>query len=464
MVATKTRRDERNDSLLDTPLRDLKALRCAALYGANASGKSNVLRAMRVFSRMVSKSQRQWNPMGGVPTWDPFALDGVSRNAETEFQIDFVLRQRVYNYGFRFNQTIFVDEWLKDITKREKQIFCRKTISRPTSTSFEDQLSSLAAQQNGQNATEDSNVSVDFPGRNLGATSEDSKHLDAITLQTRPNSLFLSSAAQSNHEFLSNIFKGIVEHFQIISTSFGQPWRLRTADICAAEGRKEQIKAFLAFADFDIVDVEVTDKEIPANLKGLLDQTEGLLKEIEQESVMTTNSMNSSSRFHKIKMVHSVTGDQSYLLDFDEESAGTRAYFYMLGPILDVLRDGTLLLIDELESSLHPHLARQFVRIFNDPALNPKGAQLIFATHDTNLLDLNLLRRDQIWLTEKNDEGATVLIPLSDYKVRTDQKIASAYLHGRFGAIPFLDEKWLRAALELPTDKPTASVSKDEAR
>jgi hypothetical protein len=104
-------------------------------------------------------------------------------------------------------------------------------------------------------------------------------------------------------------------------------------------------------------------------------------------------------------------------------------------------------MIDELESSLHPALARELVRLFNSPDLNPKGAQIIFTTHSTTLLDLDLLRRDQIWFTEKTSDGATKLYPLSDYQPRTNQNIEAGYLGGRFGAIPFLDKQLLRESL-----------------
>lgn len=437
LIAAKTRSDERNDSLLDTPIKDVKALRCAAIYGANASGKSNVLYALRVFSRMVSNSQRKWNPLGTIPTWDPFALDEISGAGETEFQIDFVLGPRVYNYGFRFNRAVFLEEWLIDKTGKAKELFRR--------------------------VTEDSNISVKFTGRNLDATAEDSKHLDAIKLQTRPNSLFLSSAAQNNQEMLSTIFRWIVERFHQISTKDPSTLRLYTAEACSEPSRKEKIKELLRFADVGISDIEVAEEEEPEQAKKFHSAFVRALKEIDPEAASNMSEASPRSR-HNIKMVHSVADDKSYPLNFEEESAGTRAYFYMLGPILDVLRDGTLVLVDELEASLHPHLAKQIVRIFNDQTLNPKGTQLIFATHDTNLLDLNLLRRDQIWFTEKNPDGATVLIPLSDFKVRKDQNIASAYLHGRFGAIPFLDERWLRAALELPSEKSSEPTSIDEAR
>lgn len=463
LVAINTRSDERNDSLLETPVKGLKALRSAALYGANASGKSNLLSAMHVFSRMVSASQRRWNPTGAIPTWDPFALDESSATEESEFQIDFVIEQKVYNYGFRFNRTIFIEEWLKDITRREKQIFRRSTSPKTIPGNFEQEMGRLATLQSAQVSAEESEVSVKYPGRNLGDTAKSSKHLAAIKLQTRSNSLFLSAAAQNNHEFLAGVFRWIVQRFSELSTDAPRTLRFYTAEYCSEPARKEKVKELLRFADIGIADVEVAEEEEPEQAKQFHAAFVRALKEVDPETASNLSEAPSFSR-HNIKMVHSVAAGKSYPLNFEQESAGTQSYFSMLGPLLDVLRDGTLVLIDELEASLHPLLARHIVRIFNDPKLNPNGAQLIFATHDINLLDLDLMRRDQIWFTEKNDSGATILVPLSEFKVRTDQNIASAYMHGRFGGIPFLDERWLRAALEAPKDKPCEPISDGQAR
>jgi len=150
----------------------------------------------------------------------------------------------------------------------------------------------------------------------------------------------------------------------------------------------------------------------------------------------------------EVRMLHRGAEGKLYPLATSQQSRGTLAYFSILGPLLDELRDGSILLIDELESSMHPLLVRQLVRIFNDPDLNPRGAQVIFTTHNTGILDPQILRRDQIWFTERKQDGATALYPLTEYKPRKDQNIEVAYLHGRFGAIPFLDSELLYSALQ----------------
>jgi hypothetical protein len=275
--------------------------------------------------------------------------------------------------------------------------------------------------------------------------------------------LFLSAAAQSHHKLLSEIFNWVFARFNEISSSVPHVLRLYTADDCAEPDRKERIKKLLQFADVGISDIEVAEEEETEQAKKFRTALVRALEEADPEAAAKMSQSSSRSR-HNIKMVHSVAGGKSYPLDFDEESDGTKTYFSMLGPILEVLRNGTLVLIDELEASLHPHLAKQIIRIFNEPALNPNGAQLIFATHDTNLLDLDLMRRDQFWFTVKNENGETVLVPLSDYKPRKDQNIEAAYLHGRFGAVPFLDDDLLRAALAVQEEKQSVSVADDEGR
>jgi AAA15 family ATPase/GTPase len=433
LVAVATRTNEHNHVLLNTPIKDVKALRCAALYGANASGKSNFLRAMSRFSAIVANSQRKWEPTGEIPYWDPFELDDHSRNAETAFEIDFTLNSVIYNYGFSFNKSAFVDEWLIDNSGRAKTLFKRKT--------------------------EGSSTAVGFPGKNLGSTSDETKLLDLARLQTRPNSLFLSSAAQSNHELLSSIFKWIIEGFNVLSLR-DELFRSYTAEGCSKAERKQQIRDLLAGADVGIVDFRISEEEPPEEFKKLVAAMAGALKEVTAGAA--ADVMSSPSLRHDIKMFHRGENDALFPLDFSDESAGTRKYFRMLGPILDELQDGSLLLIDELESSLHPSLARQIVRMFNDPILNPKGAQLVFATHDTNLLDLSLLRRDQIWFAEKNDQGGTALKSLPDYKPRKGQEIAPAYLHGRFGAVPILDEGLLRSGLRRPESQTSSPDAGNE--
>jgi AAA15 family ATPase/GTPase len=217
----------------------------------------------------------------------------------------------------------------------------------------------------------------------------------------------------------------------------------------------------LAFADVGIKDFEVVDEELQEKYKNIQSALVRVFNEAIPEHPINIDAV--STRVQNIRMLHTGENGNLYPLDFDTESSGTRAYFELLGPLLDGLARASCLLVDELESSLHPSLSRQLIRIFNDPKMNPKGAQLIFNTHDTNLLDLSLLRRDEIWFTEKNQVGATQLTRLSEFMPRKGQNIAAAYLHGRFGATPFLDDDVLWSVLRSLYDAKPCLPSEAEA-
>ena len=127
-------------------------------------------------------------------------------------------------------------------------------------------------------------------------------------------------------------------------------------------------------------------------------------------------------------------------MGYDSESKGTRTLLSLLIPTLEALAQGSLLVIDELDTSLHPDLARAFVSLFNKEDSNPHGAQLVFSTHDVTLLGSGLIRQDEIWMTDKNREGASEFTPLTDFKLRSRDDIERAYRHGRFGGVPTADD------------------------
>jgi len=141
---------------------------------------------------------------------------------------------------------------------------------------------------------------------------------------------------------------------------------------------------------------------------------------------------------YKVNTTHIANGI-NYEFDISEESLGTQVIFSFIPVIRDVLDNGKVLLIDEFDKSLHPYIVKYIVELFNDPDLNKNNAQLIFNTHDTNLLDLELLRRDQIWFTEKNPkDGESTLYSLDDFSIRKSENVEKGYLLGRYGAVPFL--------------------------
>jgi len=304
---------------------------------------------------------------------------------------------------------------------------------------------------------------VSFPNRNLGKTSDESRHLEGIRLDVRPNSLFLSASAQKNHPQLSTIYAYLTDTLEIIRGQDIPSLMMRTAETCSESGRRDHIAKLLEFADTGIHGLLLYQHEVTDRAKRELRSAFSRLKgeNIEDSSPIWPADFASHSGIDpadfNVRFIHLGAEGRSYQLEGSQESDGTIAYFSILGPLLDSLRDGNVLMIDELETSLHPSLAREIVRLFNSPDLNPKGAQIIFTTHSTNLLDLELLRRDQIWFTEKSRNGATKLFSLTDYQPRTNQNIEAGYLGGRFGAIPYLDHQLLRESL-ITKDPPQASL------
>jgi AAA15 family ATPase/GTPase len=415
LVATTTRTEEHGETLLATPISGVSALRCAAIWGANASGKSNVLLAMSRFSGMVSDSWRAWKPTGGVPTWNPFLLDEDSREGNSEFEIDFVLNDEVLVYGFRFDQSCILEEWLMGSAGRK--LYFRRW-------------------------TDGTSVEVESPRGNLGSRT----HLGEIERKTRPNSLFLSAAAQSAHPFLVPVFRWIDERFSLLEpTGMVSMPMSSSASCCKDENRKRVIQMLMSAVGTGVVDLQVEEEDAPHKFQKVLDVIVSAAKEVDPEMAEVLNK-NPRSR-QKVTFIHEGKSGKRHPLPFELESNGTRAFFQLMGPMIQELSKGGLLLIDEINSSMHPHLAAEVVKLFQSPVTNPKGAQLVFATHDSTLMTTGLLRRDEFWLAEKDAEGATSLRSISDYKVRKEKDLSAAYLKGQFGAIPVIDYALIQASV-----------------
>jgi hypothetical protein len=193
-----------------------------------------------------------------------------------------------------------------------------------------------------------------------------------------------------------------------------------------AEGRK-QICDFLSAADISIADIEVVTRKVPGqalHFDLVAGKTEVRTEEMEE---------------HQVRFSH-VTEQGKAVFDLMDESNGTRSLLFLAGPVMDILRKGLTLVMDELDTSLHTLLVRELVRLFHRPEVNTGGAQLIFTTHDTSLLDApNLFRRDQIWFVEKDRDQASALVSLSEFSPRKNEALERGYLMGRYGAVPFLD-------------------------
>lgn len=374
---------------------NLRLLKSAVVYGANASGKSKLVIAlsfMRNFINTSSKDRQQ----GDAIEVEAFQLNTETENAPSEFEAIFIHKDVMYRYGFEVDREHVVSEWLYYRKKaKEVELFYRDH------QNFE---------------THDRNFSKGKAVIKEGLV--------------RDNALLLSVAAQFNDPTCIEV----LEWFRKLKTLSGlKEGRSRgyTMNQASFPDQKRKILDLLKAADMGIQDLQL-EKLDPADLP---DDLPDELKESFKKNlffVFTTHQ--------KVDSKGKVVGDAHFSMDVDE-SSGTQKFFALTGPILDVLENGYILVVDELDSRLHPNLVCKIVSLFNSAELNKNNAQLIFNTHDTNLLNSGLFRRDQVWFTEKNKLGETSLYSLADFKsneVKKTESFEENYIRGKYGAVPFL--------------------------
>jgi AAA15 family ATPase/GTPase len=197
------------------------------------------------------------------------------------------------------------------------------------------------------------------------------------------------------------------------------------------EGSAEErlaILSILKHADLGISEARITDVNVPDQVKGF----DKMPDEIQQQ-ILKHFSKNP-------ELLHQGSQGSAHPLPWETESAGTQRFYSLIGPWLDVLKKGYTVCIDELETSMHPIMVRELLKLFFNEATNPNNAQLIFTTHNPLLLDTTLIRRDQIWLTDKDSVGEAHLYPLTDYKPRGQESLMRGYMAGRYGAVPFIPD------------------------
>jgi hypothetical protein len=255
---------------------------------------------------------------------------------------------------------------------------------------------------------------------------------------TRRNCLFLSSAAQNNHESLLPVYQWLANSIILVTKEREDAV---TKKLCGDSDSRDVIFRMLAAADLGVVDLQIQNEKTSDETRRLLAAVFAAIRPAREPATPVPETV------PQIQLVHRF-GERLSAFRGEQESDGTLAYLATLGPTVQAIKAGSLLCIDELDASLHPLLAAQLIRLFNSPSSNPRGAQLIFTTHDTNLLGAGLLRRDQVWFTEKNNDGASHLYPLTDFKPRKEENLQSGYLRGRYGAIPFINPDAFLARLE----------------
>jgi hypothetical protein len=389
-------RDRSEATLHTVPGLEDPVLPAAALYGANASGKTNVLHALAFMRSAVLSSHRLWEPESGTPQ-QAFALDERANEPST-FEVDVWVDAR-YRYGFVLSAARVEEEWLYSWPQGRKQTWFERAGDE-----------------------------LEF-GRNFHGENETIRGL------TRQNSLFLSAAAQNNHAAILPVFSWFrrlatvmrtgrdgaagglaAEGGPWVSELFGRQMSLLQEDNDA----RVALVRLLHAADTGIVDIKIDEREGPAQRGGA-----GLYR-----------------RRPALLFKHRSASGRDAWLPLEAQSAGTITLLEIGLSLIKCLQRGGVLCVDELEASLHPILALELLRLFHDRAENPARAQLLFTTHDTNLLGNILgaspLRRDQIWFTEKDRDGATHLYPLTDFHPRKEENVERGYLQGRYGAVPLL--------------------------
>ncbi|MBK9094108.1 MAG: ATP-binding protein [Anaerolineae bacterium] len=372
-------------------------LRSAVVYGPNAAGKSNLIAAAHFVDDFVNSSMdRKLNsPIAATP----FLLVAEPNTDPSEFEITFIDDQDVrYQYGFHVTAKQVVREWLVAYPKGLPQTWFER-------------------EQAGGSAP-----SWNF-GRNLKGKNSQVAEL------TRPDVLFLSNAAKLNHHQLGRVFEWFQTSLRVIGADQLSPYLYTYSAARAREDRQthERLRRLMIAADFGISDFEVHEETY----------TE---KDLPEEMPVALRNQLINQKHLDVYMRHPVGAEAEVVMPLQEESNGTQRLFALGGPLVEVLEKGWTLFVDELDASLHPLLVRYLVEMFHNPQINPKGAQLIFNTHDTTLMDCNLFRRDQVWFVEKDRQGCSHLYPLLDYSPRRDEALTKGYLLGRYGAIPFLGE------------------------
>lgn len=365
-----------------------RALTSAAVYGANASGKTNIIRALQFMQIMVMTSNQIQPDQENALT--PFRMRPDYQDHPSLFEATFLIDGVRYQYGFEMNRSQVLEEWLLVYEKAKPQVWF--------SRSFD---------------TEKRKYDFTYSDYFLGPKK-------LWESATRKEVLFLTTAVQLNNEQLKPLYQRFVEDMVILSDGPSLGYGFSSSYVQDA-ANKERVVSLISAADTGISSVSF-DKRAGRQFHVNFGNGHSEVNEAEIE----------------IPQFGHKAGGNVYNFDIHEESAGTQILFGLAGPVLDILKEGRLLVIDELDRSLHPLLVHRLIDMFNDPELNPNGAQLIFSTHDVSLLDGQKLRRDQIWFAEKDNEQVSHLFPLLQFSPRKGEALVKGYLSGRYGGIPIL--------------------------
>ncbi len=381
----------------ETSMLKYRLLHSAAIYGANASGKTNLLQALSTMRIIVVESAIDKHRGHKLPV-QPFKLDHESLKNPTEFEVLFIVENIRYRYGFSATEERIVSEWLFAYPEGRPQRWFERDWDNGTCL-------------------------WDF-----GPSLKGEKKLWKEA--TRDNALFLSTAVQLNSQSLQPVYDWFKETFRFVDIG-GLPPDFSANFLRKDEIYKGKIIKFLNQADLAINDIAIEQEAF---------DPDKLRKDIPEEMKQTIIKKLTGEEIYYIRTVHKDSKDKSVEFGFDEESHGTQKIFSLAGPLIDVLERGCVLCIDELSDHLHPKLVEFLLRLFNSEN-NTGNAQLVFTTHETNMLNQEILRRDQIWFCEKDKTQSTQVYPLTDFHPRKGREnLELTYLSGGYGGLPYISE------------------------
>lgn len=392
------------EGVLTTPaLPKDKVLPAAIIYGPNASGKSNILDALNFMRHSVLESQRRWAPDGGVPR-QPFLLNRACINTPSRFEMDFDIEGVRHSYGFACTSSEFVEEWLYASPVGYQRMLFERSGPKPDDVKF----------------------GTYFTGQK-----------QTIAQLMRPNSLFLSAAFQNNHPMA----RKAVSAFQKIRVRSSLSTAPSELEMLLKDSEFDlRIMSFLAEIGTGITKHRQVESEHPDEVRRTV---RTVMQAIWSEAEKKPSDDERQSFFEslgkevKIEFAHKSEDGTDVFIAAAKESAGTRRLIPLLQDVMIALDRGSVCVIDEIDASLHTQVCDAIIALFTNPATNPKGAQIIATTHDTNLLNASNLRRDELWMVEKSPGGASELYSLADVKIRDTENFERGYLHGRYGAVPF---------------------------
>ena len=370
-------------------VKKIPLLRSAALYGPNAGGKSNLIKALAAMKRIVMTSSQNLEELPITP----FKLSSSTINAPSVFEVIILVDGVKYQYGFSATSTAIHDEWLFAFPKGRVQKWFERTYNAKNEHDY------------------------DFGNKLTGDK-------DIWKRASRPNALFLSTAIQLNSQQLQPIFNWFAHKLRIqgVHEAGVPPWW--------QGDKKDKILTFLKAADFAISDIHLhekawSSKSIPSSVPD------------DWRKIMVDENRGSIERH--FTMSHESESGEPVEFDLGDESDGTQKMFSFAGPWLEALSKGHVLFIDELHDNLHPLLVKFLVQLFHSNDTNPNLAQLVFSTHETSILSQDVFRRDQIWFCERTESQDTKLFSLAEFSPRKGvENLERAYLSGRYGALPFL--------------------------